>query len=510
MAQKNIFPGFFVVFIQIIVMLSIILADGNIQVLADNRGFSATVTINPTRQSIKSYNETIKSYNESHALLIGVSNYIHWPVLEQVQKEMATVKAVLENQGFKVTIIADPDNKTFENAFKSFINKYGFNVDNRLFFYFAGHGHTLTEGDNAYLVPINAPLPQNGISEFKRTALDMNMILAWCRTMDARHILFVFDSCFSGSIFKQRRLPSTSPAISKMAGLPVRQFITAGSANESVPAKSTFTPAFVDALKYGLGDLNGDGYICGTELGLYLQTEVARYTHQTPQYGKINDYELSRGDFIFTVGGGDPSSLSTDLNQSINQKVVPLKKEDKRGKSRMGNEAEAENSVSEIKACTPNYSERPPIEMIVESPYTEKRPSTENIYKKDINGIVYDKSTDLEWYAGPDKPMDWNKATIWVSSLAINGGGWRMPTRAELSSLYKKGAGSRNMTPLIEITGWYVWSGETLNAGAVFNSKDDSAYVWIFDYIKGESFSNFRSISDHWARTFAVRSNRRK
>ena len=419
---------------------------------------------------------------------------------------MATVKAVLENQGFEVKVIADPDYITLENAFRSFINNYGYNVDNRLFFYFAGHGYTLTDRDNAYLVPKNAPLPQNEISHFKRTALDMNMILAWCRTMDARHTLFLFDSCFSGSIFKQRSLPSIPPTITRMTALPVRQFITAGSANESVPAKSTFTPVFVDALEYGLGDLNGDGYISGTELGLYLQTEVPRYTDQTPQYGKINDYELSRGDFIFKVGA--PSSSSSGHTLSINQERMPPQGKDKSDKVRLETEAEAADSISKIEARVPDYNERPPIQLVVTQPPTKKRPSTEDIYKRDVNGIVHDRSAGLEWYAGPDRPMDWNEATAWVASQSVDGGNWRMPTRAELGSLYKRGAGSRNMTPLIKTTGWFVWSGETRGAGADFKSQDDSGYVWIFDYIKGEDFSNFRSISDHWVRVFAVRSNR--
>jgi hypothetical protein len=488
--NHSLFPRFLVIVFQIIVMLSAILADGNIHVLADNRGISGTVELNPIRQPLK-------PYKESHALLIGVSTYSHWPKLEQVQKEMATVKDVLENQGFEVTVIADPDHITLENAFKSFINSYGYNVDNRLFFYFAGHGYTLTDGDNAYLVPKNAPLPQNGISNFKRTALDMNMILAWCRTMDARHILFLFDSCFSGAIFKQRNLPSIPTTISKMTSLPVRQFITAGSANESVPAISTFTPAFVDALESGKGDLNGDGYICGTELGLYLQTEVPRYTDQTPQYGKINDYKLSRGDFIFKVG--DPSSLSTGINIVKNQKLILQKEKEKSGKARLEIEADAAGSVSEPEARIPDYSERPPLKIIV-TPYSEtkNKPSTEDIYERDVNGIVHDKSTGLEWYAGPDKSMDWNGATAWIASLTIDGGGWRMPTRAELGSLYKRGSGSRNMTFLIETTGWFVWSGE------IYNSED----VWIFDYIKGEAFYNYRFVSDYWVRAFAVRSNR--
>jgi len=74
---------------------------------------------------------------------------------------------------------------------------------------------------------------------------------------------------------------------------------------------------------------------------------------------------------------------------------------------------------------------------------------------------VKDTRTGLEWVAGPDRDTNWNEARSWVQSLDLDGGGWRMPTMDELEGLYKKGAGSRNMTPLLETTGWWVWSGET-------------------------------------------------
>ena len=72
-----------------------------------------------------------------------------------------------------------------------------------------------------------------------------------------------------------------------------------------------------------------------------------------------------------------------------------------------------------------------------------------------------DSNTGLEWKAGPDKNTDWNDARSWVQSL---GGGWRMPTTDELESLYKKGTGSHNSTPLLKATSetyLWVWSGET-------------------------------------------------
>ena len=77
------------------------------------------------------------------------------------------------------------------------------------------------------------------------------------------------------------------------------------------------------------------------------------------------------------------------------------------------------------------------------------------------NGIVVDTKMGLEWKIGPNQDTDWNEARSWVQSINLDGGGWRMPTTDELKTLYKKGAGSRNMTPLLKTTGWYVWSGET-------------------------------------------------
>ena len=77
------------------------------------------------------------------------------------------------------------------------------------------------------------------------------------------------------------------------------------------------------------------------------------------------------------------------------------------------------------------------------------------------NEVVSDFSTGLQWKAGPDKSTDWNEARSWVQSLNFDGGEWRMPTMDELSVLYKNGAGDRNMTPLLNTTGWFVWSGET-------------------------------------------------
>ena len=112
-------------------------------------------------------------------------------------------------------------------------------------------------------------------------------------------------------------------------------------------------------------------------------------------------------------------------------------------------------------------------------------------------GIVLDTNTGLAWVAGPDRNTTWNEARSWVNNLTVGGGGWRMPTRKELKTLYQKGAGTRNMTSLLKTTGWWVWSGETKGSSA----------AWGFSFSLGGELWNFRSDSSSY-RGFAVRSRR--
>ena len=249
-------------------------------------------------------------YRNSYALLIGVSDYTAgWPDLESIPGELQAVENVLKKFGFKVVLHLNADHQKLGDAFQNFINEYGFESQNRLLFFFSGHGETRLDGRKGYLVPADAPVPARDEKGFLQKALPMSQILAWARQIEAKHVLFLFDSCFSGTVFKQKALPPEPPHISMLTAKAVRQFITAGSAGETVPANSVFTPAFIDGLEHGLADLDKDSYITGTELGIYLQGKVPLHVRQTPQFGKINDYELSRGDFVFPpakTGGSKP------------------------------------------------------------------------------------------------------------------------------------------------------------------------------------------------------------
>lgn len=246
-----------------------------------------------------------KLYDESHALVIGVSKYTNgWHSLEGVKQDVEEVSRILEKHGFRVKRVIDPTRAKFEQEMSEFIYQHGQSKNNRLLVYFAGHGYTVKSGgrEEGYIVPADAPNPVLGAiaAEFRRAAISLRAIDIYAHEIESKHALFVFDSCFAGTIFEVQR-GSVSAGIQQKANGLVRQFITSGSADEMVPDPSIFCKKFVDGLN-GEADTNNDGFITGIELGEFLYNAVTNAVgrnKQTPQHGKITDPNLNKGDFVF-------------------------------------------------------------------------------------------------------------------------------------------------------------------------------------------------------------------
>ena len=247
------------------------------------------------------------SFKASYALVIGESAYTDgWPKLAGVKTDVQLVSKALGDSGFQVTVRQDLSSDAVKQAYEDFIETYGLDEGNRLLFYYAGHGHTLKLAggrDMGYIVPVDTPNPNDDANGFKKKAIPMNFFDTWAKQIEARHALFLFDSCFSGSIFNVTR--AVPDNINEKTVRAVRQFITSGSADETVPDKSVFRDQFLVGIA-GEADRNADGYVTGAELGEFLDEKVVNYSKKTqhPQYGKIQDPALDKGDFVFAVPVG--------------------------------------------------------------------------------------------------------------------------------------------------------------------------------------------------------------
>jgi uncharacterized caspase-like protein len=168
--------------------------------------------------------------------------------------------------------------------------------------YFAGHGQTepLADGqEEGYIIPVDGAL-----DNYQGTAISMTYIHSLIKKYKAKHILFVFDSCYSGLGLKrgggQR---SKGTFVMNMSQKTARQIITAGGKDEQAQESrghGVFTKAFLDALnKNGENIMIKDGYILASDLGQFLRKQVGEKTgfSQTPLYGWLD----GEGDFIFEI-----------------------------------------------------------------------------------------------------------------------------------------------------------------------------------------------------------------
>lgn len=408
-----------------------------------NSGLAATAAKGIQVRIKNNSGREINLYGGSYALIIGIGRYTAgWPNLDSVPGELEAVRTALKAHQFEISKVENPDSDTLREAFENFIDAHGFEPGNRLLFFFSGHGHSRQNGTKGYIVPADAPDPRRDKVGFLRKAISMSQIMEWSRRIEAKHALFVFDSCFSGTVFKTRALPKSPPHINSFIARPVRQFISAGSAGEEVPAKSVFTPVFIRALR-GEGDLNQDHFVTGTELGMYLHQKVLFYgTGQTPQYGKIRDPELDEGDIVFALPHISESDFS---DQKITVLSVPKNLQSpKIPPQSLQKMSETPLEKSEQESSDPSKPLREP-------PFIVRK-----------NGVVYDPRTQLEWVVGPDRDTSFLEARSWVEKLTLDGGGWRLPTRKELRSLYQKKSRFSCILPQwVALTGSGIWSNYT-------------------------------------------------
>ena len=259
--------------------------------------FSTSRGISVTAQK----GQNLYLYKDYYALVVGISDYAQWPDLPGASNDAREVAAKLKEIGFEVKLVLDPSAGELRKALSDVVYEAGRENDRALLFYFAGHGETLELADGTqlgYIVPADCPLKRLDPIGFDSKAISMKDMEVLALKVKSKHFIMLFDSCFSGSLFNMVRAAPVD--ISEKSAQPVRQFITAGGAGEQVPDQSVFKEVFLQGIG-GDADLNADGYVTGSELGMHLQEKVVNYTRggQHPQYGKINNPKLDRGDFIF-------------------------------------------------------------------------------------------------------------------------------------------------------------------------------------------------------------------
>ena len=101
-------------------------------------------------------------------------------------------------------------------------------------------------------------------------------------------------------------------------------------------------------------------------------------------------------------------------------------------------------------------------------------------FSRTADGVITDSKTNLQWLPGPDKDTDYRNAERWVAAQTVDGGGWRMPTREELKTLYDSHL-PYGISPVFKATDYrWVWA-DMCNSSAAgvldFDSGDDDCHT---------------------------------
>ncbi|PCJ54971.1 MAG: peptidase C14 caspase catalytic subunit p20 [Planctomycetota bacterium] len=243
------------------------------------------------------------NYANSRALIIGLNKYCSAPHLEfAVNDAKAIAKILIDKFNFKkenVIILLDKKatRSKILSAYLSWANG-GTDPNDRLLFYFAGHGYTTTgrRGEVGYLVPFDGnPEDLSSLIRWEEITKSSDLI-------DGKHILFLMDACYGGLALTRSLSPGSMRYLKDMQLRYSRQVLTAGKADEQVadsggpiPDHSIFTGHLLQALE-GEAVIK-DEIITANSVMAYVTEKVSRDNNsiQTPHYG----YLEGDGDFIF-------------------------------------------------------------------------------------------------------------------------------------------------------------------------------------------------------------------
>ena len=270
-------------------------------------------------------NTPAEYYDHSYALVVGIDKYpsSKWPKLGYARKDAEAMASFLRSQGFEVITLLDAQaTKTaiiarMQNDLARRIKK-----DDRVLFFFAGHGYTeeLSDEDFGYIVPYDG-------GDMSATFISMEELRVQSEKMKkAKHQLFILDACYGG-LFGTRGVQNvnsnTPNYLKEITKRPARQFITAGGKDQQVLdgaacGHSFFTCSLLEALQDGLGDVNNDGYITFSELASYLIPRASN-AYQTPAFGTLPGHGL--GEFVFR--SSKPSVDTTKGYGALKILVIP-------------------------------------------------------------------------------------------------------------------------------------------------------------------------------------------
>lgn len=274
----------------------------------------------------------ITKYDGSFALVVGINAYEKLsPLLGAVNDASAVADLLRSRFEFReedIFVLLDQAATQRSVLDHLEILSQKASPDDRVLFFFAGHGATprtnVSSVDIGYVATVESE-PNNW-----RTYLRIEDITRYSNLIAGKHIFFVFDSCVSGLALT--RDSGLNPEVSVARWITgcmthrARQVLAAGLAEQKVgdltsDGHSIFTSYFLKALS---GAANGsEGEIIASQVMAYVVDNVQKDIRalQKPAHGDISGSEPG-GDFVFQYPNLKPFVVPANREGGVNTGIL--------------------------------------------------------------------------------------------------------------------------------------------------------------------------------------------
>jgi uncharacterized caspase-like protein len=246
-------------------------------------------------QQVAEKEPTVKTNEKYYALIIGNNDYQHLEKLDAAENDATVLADILKNNyGFEVKLLLNADYDTTVNSLHTISRKL--TKDENLLIFYAGHGELDKKSNTGFWLPVDASYEQRSKWISNDTVADE------LKATDAKHVLLIVDSCFSGSLMRSgSNIKSNKSLDAKYIKLlqnkKTRLVITSGG-NEPVMDSdggehSVFAQKLIDTLK------ENKKVISTQKIFENIRKYVAVNAAQTPERAAIYKAGHDGGDFLF-------------------------------------------------------------------------------------------------------------------------------------------------------------------------------------------------------------------
>lgn len=240
-----------------------------------------------------------KDLGNYHAVVIGNNNYSNGfqPLNTAVNDADAVGNVLRSRYGYKVTVLKNATKLEMISQLSELSMEL--ESDDNLLIYYAGHGQ-IDARNRGYWVPVDGR--EDDPSSWVSTAIINDFIGA----MEAKHVLVIADSCYSGILSGSAIRPIPSDAAEKdllfVSRVKARTVLTSGGLqpvlDEGGDGHSVFAQAFLTALNQN--DSLVEGYRLYQDVAqLVTQRSMVLGLPQTPQYTALKHVGHEGSEFFF-------------------------------------------------------------------------------------------------------------------------------------------------------------------------------------------------------------------